>query len=352
MFKVYATRSLEEQWVKSTRWADVKRPYNAEDVVKLRGSIQVEHTLARLGAERFWSLLKSEPQLNIQAAQSSRQAVGLVRHGQKALSLSNKALLKEINNALLSADQNDHMQEENNVHWFAPIVVEMDNDQTDSANTFDTVKRVIDAGAAAVQFGDRVKDAPNAGVHLMGTQAFVQNLVAARLAADVMGVQTVVIAQTYANAVEKSACNFDEGEYHFLTGRALPSNAFRLKNGVECAINRALAYAPYADIISLEASTLDLDEAARFAQAVQAQFPEKQLAYHYDGDEVDEVIQQELIRLGFRCQFEEEADGNGVEDAYAFYTVASADYVGEVQMAVMAGLPMMNGVSMETAVFA
>ncbi len=341
MFKSYNTRSLEENWMYDKRWAGIKRPYGSEDVCKLRGTIQIEHTLARMGAERLWQLMHSEDYVNALGAQTGNQAVQMVQAGLKAIYLSgwqvaadaNEAahtypdqslypadsapkLVKRINNALLRADQIHHLQNTNGVYWFAPIVADGESGFGGSLNTFELMKAMIEAGAAGVHFEDQLSSAKKCG-HMGGkvcvpTREFIQKLVAARLAADVMGVPSVIMARTDADSARLITNDIDPADHPFLTGERTSEGFYEMTGGLDCAIARGLAYAPYADLIWCETSTPDLHEAEQFANAIHEKFPHKMLAYncspsfnwkrHLD-DATIAKFQKELGHMGYKFQF-------------------------------------------------
>ncbi len=323
------------------RWAGVTRPYSPADVERLAGSIHVEHTLARLGAEKLWRLMHTEPYVNALGALTGHQAVQQVAAGLKAIYASgwqvagdaNDAgqvypdqslypadsvphLVKRINNALTRADQIQHSEGLNEVDWFAPIVADAEAGFGGNLNAFELMKAMIEAGAAGVHFEDQLSSAKKCG-HLGGkvlvpTGEFIQKLVAARLASDVMGVPTVLIARTDADSAQLITSNNDPRDHEFLTGERTVEGFFRIHGGLHCAIARGLAYAPYADLIWCETSTPDLREAREFAEAIHAQFPGKLLAYncspsfnwkkHLD-DSTIAKFQRELGAMGYKFQF-------------------------------------------------
>ncbi|HEV2205019.1 MAG TPA: isocitrate lyase, partial [Candidatus Acidoferrales bacterium] len=296
-------------WEKDSRWAGVKRPYTIQDVERLRGSIQIEHTIARLGAERLWDLLHSEPYVAALGASTGNQAVQQVKAGLKAIYVSgwqvaadaNDAghmypdqslypvdsvpnVVRRINQALLRADQIHHAEGKNGCHWFAPIVADAEAGFGGCLNAFELMKAMIEAGAACVHFEDQLSSAKKCG-HLGGkvlvpTSDAIQKLVAARLAADVMGVPTLVMARTDADSAGLLTSDIDPRDREFLTGERTHEGFFRIRGGVRSAIARAIAYAPYADLIWCETSKPDLAEAREFAEAVLAAHPTKMLAYN------------------------------------------------------------------------
>jgi len=323
------------------RWAGIERPYSQADVERLQGRFRVEHTIARLGAERLWQLMASEPYVAALGALTGAQAVQMVKAGLKAIYLSGwqvaadgnlsahtypdqslypvnsaPALVKRINNALLRADQIDAAEGKNGTYWLAPVLADAEAGFGGPLNAFELMKSFIEAGAAGVHFEDQLSSEKKCG-HLGGkvlipTSQFIRTLVSARLAADVMGVPTVLVARTDALSATLLTSDVDERDREFLTGERTPEGFFRIEPGIEAPIARALAYAPYADVLWCETSTPDLEEAAAFAEAVHAQYPGKLLAYncspsfnwkkHLD-DETIASFQQELAGMGYRFQF-------------------------------------------------
>ena len=281
------------------RWDGIERPYGQEDVDRLRGSVRIEHTLARLGAERLWPLLHEEPYVAALGALTGAQAVQMVKAGLQAIYLSGwqvaadanlsghtypdqslypansaPALVRRLNSALLRADQIDSTESRNGTHWLAPIVADAEAGFGGPLNAFELMKAFIEAGAAAVHFEDQLSSEKKCG-HLGGkvlvpTSQFIRTLVAARLAADVLDVPTILVARTDALSATLLTSDVDERDHEFLTGERTPEGFFHVKPGIEAPIARALAYAPYADLLWCETSTPDLDEAAQFAEAVHA----------------------------------------------------------------------------------
>jgi isocitrate lyase len=331
---------LEEQW-RSERFKGVERPYTAEDVLRLRGSIQIEHTLARMGAERLWNLVNTEDYVHALGALTGNQAVQQVKAGLKAIYLSGwqvaadanlsghmypdqslypansvPHVVKRINQALQRADQIQHTEGKGDIHWFAPIVADMEAGFGGPLNVFELMKGMIEAGAGGVHLEDQLSSEKKCG-HLGGkvllpTQTSVRNLVAARLAADVMGVPTVLIARTDANAANLITSDADPYDHVFITGERTKEGFFRTKAGLDQAIARGLAYAPYADMIWCETSEPNVDEARRFAEAIHEQFPDKLLAYNCSPSfnwkkKLDEKtianFQKELGKMGYKFQF-------------------------------------------------
>jgi isocitrate lyase len=325
----------------STRWDGIERPYTSEDVERLRGSVPVEHTLARLGAERLWELLQHEDYVPALGALTGGQAVQMVKAGLKAIYLSGwqvaadanlagqtypdqslypsnsgPALVKRLNNALLRADQIHAAEGDLETHWLAPIVADAEAGFGGPLNAFEVMKAMIEAGAAGVHFEDQLSSEKKCG-HLGGkvlvpTNQFVRMLVAARLAADVCGVSTVLVARTDALSAKLLTSDADPADERFLTGERTAEGFFCVRDGLEPAISRGLAAAPYADLVWFETSTPDLDEAREFADAIHERFPGKLLAYncspsfnwraHLD-DERIAGFQRELAEMGYRFQF-------------------------------------------------
>jgi isocitrate lyase len=327
--------------VSGDRWAGVERPYTRDDVERVRGRFRIEHTLARLGAERLWSLLQTEDYVAALGAMTGAQAVQMVKAGLQAIYVSGwqvaadanlaghtypdqslypansaPALVKRINAALLRADQIDTAEDRNGTYWLAPIVADAEAGFGGPLNAFELMKAFIEAGAAGVHFEDQLSSEKKCG-HLGGkvlvpTSQFVRTLVAARLAADVLDVPTVLVARTDALSATLLTSDADERDREFATGERTPEGFFRITPDIEAPIARALAYAPYADVLWCETSTPDLEEAARFAEAVHARFPGKLLAYNCSPSfnwrkHLDErtiaSFQRELAGMGYKFQF-------------------------------------------------
>ena len=332
--------TLEGAW-EGMRWAGIERAYGAEDVVRLRGSVQVEHTLAELGAKHLWELLSGDGYVRALGAISGGQAVQMVKAGLEAIYLSGwqvaadgnlagevypdqslypansvPATVRRLNNALRRADQIEWAEGKSDTHWLAPIVADAEAGFGGPLNAFELMKGMIEAGAAGVHFEDQLASEKKCG-HLGGkvlvpTSQFVRTLNAARLAADVMGVPTVLVARTDALSATLLTSDVDERDREFVTGERTPEGYFHVQPGLEPVIARALAYAPYADVLWFETSTPDLEEARTFAEAVHAEFPGKLMAYNCSpsfnwkralDDESIASFQDDLGALGYKFQF-------------------------------------------------
>ncbi len=332
---------LIKEW-QSPRWAGVRRPYSPDDVLKLRGTVRIEYTLARMGATRLWHLLQSEPFVRALGAITGNQAVQMVQAGLKSIYLSgwqvagdnNESaqtypdqslypsdsapnLARRLNNALLRADQIAHLAGRDDVYWMAPIVADAESGFGGTLNAFELMKQMIEAGVAGVHFEDQLSSAKKCG-HMGGkvlvpTREFVQKLVAARLAADVMGVPTVLVARTDADSAQLLTTDVDPYDEPFIAGRERTYEGFfHIKGGIEYAIARGLAYAPYADVVWCETAHPDLGEAREFAQGIHEKFPGKVLAYNCSPSfnwrrNLDEqtiaTFQEQLGALGYKYQF-------------------------------------------------
>ncbi|WP_276210617.1 isocitrate lyase [Heyndrickxia coagulans] len=332
---------LKRSWEKDERWQGIVRPYSPEDVLKLRGSVQIEYTLARRGAEKFWNLLHTEDYIHALGALTGNQAVQQVKAGLKAIYLSgwqvaadaNLAgqmypdqslypansvpnVVKRINQALQRADQIHHAEGDERIDWFAPIIADAEAGFGGPLNVFELTKAMIEAGAASVHLEDQLSSEKKCG-HLGGkvlqpTQTAIRHLIAARLAADVMGVPTVIIARTDANAANLITSDVDPYDAPFITGERTAEGFYRTQAGIDQAIARGLAYAPYADMIWCETSEPNLDEARRFAEAIHEKFPGKLLAYNCSpsfnwkkklDDKTIANFQKEIARMGYKFQF-------------------------------------------------
>lgn len=333
---------IENNWKNEERWKGIERPYTAEEVVKLRGSVQIQHTLAEKGADRLWKSLHEEDFINALGALTGNQAVQQVKAGLKAIYLSGwqvaadaniagqmypdqslypansvPQVVKRINQALQRADQIDHAEgREDKFDWFAPIIADAEAGFGGPLNVFELIKGMIEAGAAGVHLEDQLASEKKCG-HLGGkvllpTQNAIRNLVAARLAADVSGVPTILIARTDADAADMVTSDIDPRDAEFITGERTPEGFFRTKAGIDQAIARGLAYAPYADLVWCETSKPDLEEAKKFADAIHAKFPGKLLAYNCSpsfnwkanlDDDTIAKYQVELGKMGYKFQF-------------------------------------------------
>jgi isocitrate lyase len=336
-----AARQLEDQWTGNTRWSGIERTYSAESVVRLRGTVVEEHTLAKLGAERLWGLIQSDQPVRALGALTGGQAVQMVRAGLDAIYLSGwqvaadanlagatypdqslypansaPALVRRLNNALLRADQIDWAEGRNGTHWLAPILADAEAGFGGPLNAYELMRTMIEAGAAGVHYEDQLASEKKCG-HLGGkvlvpTQQFVRTLNAARLAADVCGVPTVLVARTDALSAALLTSDVDEYDRDFVTGERTAEGFYRVRDGIDAAISRGLAYAPHADLVWFETSTPDLGEAREFAEAIHEKFPGKPLAYncspsfnwrkHLDDDQIAS-FQDTLGEWGYRFLF-------------------------------------------------
>jgi isocitrate lyase len=332
---------LKESWSNDARWKGIKRPYTAKDVNDLAGSITIEHTLAKVGAERLWKLLHSEKLIRALGALTGNQAVQMIQAGLKSIYLSGwqvaadannarhtypdqslypadsvPAVVKRINNALMRADQIAHMEGHDDTYWYAPIVADAEAGFGGPLNVFELMKAMIEAGAAGVHFEDQLSSAKKCG-HLGGkvlvsTREFINTLVSARLAADTMGVPTVLVARTDANSAHLLTSDIDERDQRFLTGERTEEGFYKITGGLESAIQRGLSYAPYADLIWCETAHPDIEEARDFASAIHKEFPKKLLAYNCSpsfnwkrnlNDKQIAKFQEDLAEMGYRYQF-------------------------------------------------
>jgi isocitrate lyase len=377
--------NLREQWETDPRWADIARTYTAEDVIRLRGSITEEHTLARRGAERLWELLHTEDAVRALGAITGNQAVEMVKAGLQAIYLSGwqvaadgnlaghtypdqslypvnsvPQMVRRINNALLRADQIAWSERSADStaprqNWLAPIVADAEAGFGGVLNAFELMKAMIEAGAAGVHFEDQLSSEKKCG-HLGGkvlipTGQHIKTLTAARLAADVCGVPSLVIARTDAHAATLLTSDVDERDRQFITGDRTAEGFYRVSNGMAPCVARGLAYAPYSDLLWMETSTPDLAEAREFAEAIKDEFPDQMLAYNCSPSfnwraKLDEAtiarFQKELAAMGYRFQFItlagfhalnysmfELAHGYAREDMSAYVRLQEAEFAAE-----------------------
>jgi len=377
--------NLRQQWETDPRWADISRTYTAEDVIRLRGSITEEHTLARRGAERLWELLHTEDAVRALGAITGNQAVQQVKAGLQAIYLSGwqvaadgnlaghtypdqslypvnsvPQMVRRINNALLRADQIAWSERSADStaprqNWLAPIVADAEAGFGGVLNAFELMKGMIEAGAAGVHFEDQLSSEKKCG-HLGGkvlipTGQHVKTLTAARLAADVCGVPSLVIARTDAHAATLLTADVDERDRQFITGDRTAEGFYRVTNGMAPCVARGLAYAPYSDLLWMETSTPDLAEAREFAEAIKAEYPDQMLAYNCSPSfnwraKLDEStiarFQKELAAMGYRFQFItlagfhalnysmfELAQGYAREDMTAYVRLQEAEFAAE-----------------------
>ena len=341
MNRDHAIAEIRRDWKSNPRWQGVQRPYSPEDVYRLRGTVHIEHSLARRGAEKLWKLLNEEAFVNALGALTGNQAMQQVKAGLKAIYLSGwqvaadanlacemypdqslypsdsvPAVVRRINNTLIRADQIHHAEGKDGIDWLAPIVADAEAGFGGVLNAFELMKSMIDAGAAGVHFEDQLASAKKCG-HMGGkvlvpTQEAVRKLAAARLASDLMGVPTVLFARTDAEAANLITSDFDDNDKPFCTGERTPEGYFRVINGIQQAISRGLAYAPHADLIWCETGKPDLAFARQFAEAIHRQYPGKLLSYNCSpsfnwkknlDDSTIARFQRELGAMGYKFQF-------------------------------------------------
>ena len=332
---------LQADWTGNPRWAGVKRGYSAADVCRLRGSLHIEHTLARRGAEKLWKMMQERPYVNSLGALTGNQAMQQVKAGVPAIYLSGwqvaadandslsmypdqslysvssvPTVVKRISNALIRADQIQHMEGKGDIDFFAPIVADAEAGFGGVLNAYELMKAMIEAGAAGVHFEDQLAAAKKCG-HMGGkvlvsTQEAVQKLISARLAADVLGVPTILLARTDAEAANLLVSDIDENDRPFITGERTSEGFYRVKNGFDQALARGLGYAEYADLVWCETGTPDLDFARRYAEGIKKKFPNKLLAYNCSpsfnwkrnlDDATIAKFQRELGAMGYKFQF-------------------------------------------------
>ncbi|HEY5972609.1 MAG TPA: isocitrate lyase [Pseudoxanthomonas sp.] len=341
MSKLPTAEEIKHDWATNPRWAGITRNYSAEDVVRLRGTVKVEHSIAKLGAEKLWGYLQKEDFVNALGALTGNQAMQQVKAGLKAIYLSGwqvaadanlagqmypdqslypadsvPAVVKRINNTLLRADQLNHAEGDDSIDFLQPIVADAEAGFGGVLNAFELMKAMIEAGASGVHFEDQLASVKKCG-HMGGkvlvpTREAVEKLNAARLAADVMGVPTLLVARTDAEAADLLTSDIDDNDKAFVTGERTVEGFYKTRNGLDQAISRGLAYAPYADLVWCETGKPDLEFARKFAEAIHAKFPGKLLAYNCSpsfnwkknlDDATIAKFQKEIAGYGYKFQF-------------------------------------------------
>jgi isocitrate lyase len=341
MYSQKEISDLEKEWSTNPRWKGITRTYTAEDVIKLQGSTHIDYTLARIGSEKLWNLFQKEPFIRALGALSGNQAVQMVQAGLKAIyasgwqvaadandaaqtypdqslypCLSMPHLIQRINNALMRADQIEHMKNGDKHDWFAPIVADAEAGFGGPLNTYELIRSMIEAGASAIHLEDQLSSVKKCG-HMGGKvlvpgKIFIEKLIAARLAADVLRIPLIIIARTDAHSAKLIRSDYDEVDKPFLTGERSPDGYYFLKDGLTYAIQRGIDFAPYSDLIWCETSTPDLGEAKEFADGIHEKFPGKWLAYNCSpsfnwkaklDDKSIRSFQEKLGELGYKFQF-------------------------------------------------
>lgn len=341
MYEQKDVQELEENWKQNSRWKGIYRPYSAEEVIRLRGSLQIDHTLARIGATKLWDLFKTEKTIKALGAQTGCQAVQQVQAGLKAIYVSGwqvagdsndahqtypdlslypvlsvPTLIRRINNALVRADQIDHMSNQKHLDWFMPIIADAEAGFGGPLNAFELVKAMIEAGAAGIHLEDQLSSLKKCG-HMGGkvlvpVNIFIQKLVTARLAADVLGVPTLLIARTDADSATLIQGDSDPVDRPYLTGHRTIEGFSQITGGIRYAIERALSFAPYSDLVWCETSKPDIGQAKEFAAGIHEKFPGKWLAYNCSpsfnwrkhlNDRELHSFQEQLADMGYKFQF-------------------------------------------------